>query len=128
MLTIGLLIITLTGSGEARMSITDTPSLAACEQTRATIIGVLKQRDTIGVLKQRDTTVLEARCASSNLLISPYAHGSKDNDYRYYYQVTLSGTEDYKLQYHGEDSSCEKLKTTKSNLCLVASQPPRDEQ
>lgn len=119
MLTIGLLIITLTGSGEARMSITDTPSLAACEQTRATIIGVLKQRD---------TTVLEARCASSNLSISPYAHGSKDNDYRYYYQVTLSGTEDYKLQYHGEDSSCGELKTTNNHWCLVASQPPRNQE
>lgn len=116
MLTIGLLIITLTGSGEARMSISDTPSMAACEQTRATILGVLKQRD---------TTVLAARCSSSNLALAPYAHGSKDSDYRHYYQVSLSGKEDYKLHYHGNDSRCGKLKTTNNNWCLVASQPPQ---
>lgn len=118
MLAIGLLIITLTGAGEARMSITETPSMAACEQTRATILGVLKQRD---------TTVLEARCARNNLPLTSYAHGSKDSDYRYYYEVPLSGKDAYTLQYHGEDSRCGELKTTNSNWCLVASQPPQEQ-
>lgn len=96
------------------MSITYTPSMTACEQTRATVLGVLKQQD---------TTVLAARCARSNLLVTPYAHDSKGSDYRYYYQVPLSGKDAYTLQYHGEDSRCGELKTTNSNWCLVTSQP-----
>ena len=141
MLDMALLIVTLTAAGEPRMSLTDTTSLQACEQSRATILGVLKQRQ---------VEVLEARCAVNSLALTPYAHGAVDADYQHHYRVTLfTGKEPtgkeligkqlasdkpaadkpmeegYQLEYLTPGKACDaKTSTDNTVLCVVASQQP----
>lgn len=116
MLEVALLILTLTADGEQRLSVSQTASMAACQSTRATIVGVLKQRQ---------ITVQEARCAANNLPLTPYAHGAKADAYQHHYKVTLLANEAYQLTYlkGGELCSASKSKD-KTVVFAVASQRP----
>lgn len=118
MLDVALLIITLTTAGEQRLSITESSSVQACQRTRATIVGVLKQRD---------VKVVEARCAKNALALTPYVHGAVNADYKHHYRVTLLPAEDYQLTYLKPTEACvPKVHADKAVLCAVASQQPID--
>ena len=116
MLDFALLIITLTAGGEQRLSITEVASEQGCQQTRATVVGLLKQRQ---------TQVLTARCAANTLALTPYAHGAKSADYQHHYQVRLQEDEGFQLTYLAPGETCkEKGFFRKSVLCAIASQSP----
>lgn len=116
MLEIALMIITLTASGEPRLSLTETVSLEACQGIRATVVGVLEQRK---------TQVFEARCGANNVALTPYVHGAQAEDYQHYYRVTLLADEGFTLAYFPSAESCRVQATLGKNVhCVLASQAP----
>lgn len=118
MLDVALMIISLSGTGEPRLSVTEVVSVEACQRVRITIVGVLTQRN---------TQVITARCADNSLPLTPYAHGAVDADYRYHYRVTLLPEEAYQLEYLGTDAPCSEPQQASANAelyCVTASQAP----
>lgn len=114
MLDIALIVITLTTTGEARLSVTEAVSLQACEQVRTTVVGVLAQRK---------TEIIAARCAANQLALSPYRHGVPPVDYQHQYKVTLLAGQDYVLEYVPPSTPC-VANTEQASYCVTASQAP----
>lgn len=115
MLEVALMIITLSGEGEPRLSVTEAVSQAACERIRTTVVTVLEQRN---------TPVLSARCGKNRLALTPYRHGAKEQEYQHWYQVRLKGKQDFSLRYLAPDSRCTPFSAQAKVGCALASQAP----
>ncbi len=81
MLTFAFLVLTLNPNGDVRMTLSDSPNLAACEA---------KQGKITPVLVDAGYNVLASLCAETELRLSPYDHSNPDLPL-HRYQVEVSG-------------------------------------
>lgn len=83
MLKTVLLILTLGYGGEMHLALTETDTLADCEDKAEAVEQVL-----IGA----GYTIEAMRCGETDLKVAPYNHAHKDADMRWHYRVVLNGT------------------------------------
>lgn len=81
MLKIAFLILTLNPEGDVRMTLSDSPNLAACEAKKGKITPVLVDAG---------YNVLASLCAETDLRLTPYDHSNPDVPL-HKYQVEISG-------------------------------------
>ncbi|UYV35631.1 hypothetical protein N4R57_11150 [Rhodobacteraceae bacterium D3-12] len=81
MIEIALLVISLTSDGAHRLTLTPAENLAACEDSKLAVTGILASA---GI------EVVAARCGENNLHLTPFEHGASAEEEVYKYRVVLA--------------------------------------
>lgn len=97
MLSSALLLLTLTGDGDIRLTLSPAQSAAACEDRRE----VLTQ-----VLAGAGQAVIEARCGETGLRMSPFIHGVPPEAEIYRYRVEIQPAGGFAIAPLSADEPC----------------------
>lgn len=97
MLKTVLLILTLTGDGGVRMTLTDSDSLAECEASREVVSQILTEAGSPPLL---------ARCGESALRLTPFVHGTPPEAEVHLYRVELPQAGGFTIAPLAEGEDC----------------------
>lgn len=98
MLYLALLTLTLTGSGDVRLTLTEADSIDQCQQTRDSVVEILTDQEIV---------ILFARCGETTLRMSPFEHGAPLLAQTY--RVELAEGDGFNVVSNSPDATCEAV-------------------